>query len=151
MPLGEFIDPLEGFGIVASATFLDSNIEIGGSNISVPGLSDEVYNITLFYERGGFEARVSGSIREDFLGEVSAISFSRELVQVKSTSIWDAQISYRFEDSSVSWLQPLTIRLQGQNLSDEPFVTYQNDDPRQVRDYQDYGRNYLLGMSYTFE
>jgi iron complex outermembrane receptor protein len=41
--------------------------------------------------------------------------------------------------------------LQGQNLTDEPFVTFQNDDPRQVRDFQDYGRNYLLGASYRFE
>ena len=149
--IGEFIDPLEGFGVVASATFLDSSIDIDGNEIEVPGLSDEVYNITLFYERGGFEARVSGSMREDFLGEVSAISFSRELVKVKDTSIWDAQISYRFENSSTEWLQPLTVLLQGQNLTDEPFITYQNDDPRQVRDYQDYGRNYLLGVSYTFE
>ena len=148
---GELTSALEGFGVVASATFLDSSINIDDNEIDVPGLSDEVYNITLFYERAGFEARVSGSIRDDFLGEVSAISFSRELVEVKDTSIWDAQISYQFENSSVEWLQPLTVLLQGQNLTDEPFVTYQNEDERQVRDYQDYGRNYLLGVSYTFE
>lgn len=148
---GGLSSSLEGFGVVGSATFLDSSINIGGNEIKVPGLSEEVYNVTLYYERAGFEARVSGSIREDFLGEVSAISFSRELVSVKSTEIWDAQISYRFEESPVEWLQPLTLMLQGQNLSNEPFVTFQNDDPRQVRDFQDYGRNFLLGASYRFE
>ena len=29
-----------------------------------------------------------------------------------------------------------------------PF--FQNDDPRQVRDFQDYGRNYLLSARYRF-
>lgn len=148
---GGLASSLEGFGVIGSATFLDSSINIGGNEIQVPGLSEEVYNVTLYYERAGFEARVSGSIREDFLGEVSAISFSRELVSVKSTEIWDAQISYRFEESSVEWLQPLTLMLQGQNLSNEPFVTFQNDDPRQIRDFQNYGRNFLLGASYRFE
>jgi iron complex outermembrane receptor protein len=142
---------LEGFGVVGSATFIDSSINVGGNEIQVPGLSEEVFNITLYYERAGFAGRVSGSIREDFLGEVSAISFSRELVSVESTEIWDAQVSYSFENSSVDWLQGLTVMLQGQNLTDEPFVTFQNDDPRQVRDFQDYGRNYLLGASYRFE
>jgi len=142
---------LEGLGIVASATFIDSNIEIDGNKIQVPGLSEEVFNFTLYYERSGFEARVSSSVRDDFLGEVSAISFSRELVSVKKTSIVDAQISYDFENSSTDWLRGLTIMIQGQNLTNEPFVTFQNDDPRQVRDYQVYEKNFLLGASYRFE
>ncbi|MDX1515513.1 MAG: TonB-dependent receptor [Woeseiaceae bacterium] len=147
---GNLVDELEGLGIVASATFIDSSIDVNGNEIQVPGLSEEVFNITLYYERGGFQARVSSSMRDDFLGEVSAISFSRELVSVKSTEIVDAQVSYSFENSNVDWLQGLTIMLQGQNLTDEPFVTFQNNDERQIRDFQDYGRNYLLGASYRF-
>lgn len=150
LPFGVFADSLEGLGLIASATFLDSNIDIGGNSIKVPGLSDTVYNITAYYERGGFEGRLSGSIRDDFLGEVAAISFTRELVDVKSTEIWDAQFSYDFENAGTDWLQGLTVTLQLQNLTNEPFVTYQNGDVRQVRDYQDYGRNYLLGASYRF-
>ncbi len=143
-------DALDGFGAVVSATFLDSSVESGGNSIKVPGLSDSIVNLTLYYERQGFEARISGSQRDDFLGEVNAISFSRELVSVKDTEIWDAQISYDFADSGIEALQGLSISLQGQNLTDEPFVTFQNDDPRQVRDYQDYGRNYLLSARYRF-
>ncbi|MBN4688728.1 hypothetical protein, partial [Escherichia coli] len=67
LPLDLFSDALRGFGIVASASFNDSNIEIrdpesassvGSGDISLPGLSDRVYNLTAYYERGGFEARI---------------------------------------------------------------------------------------------
>ena len=34
---------------------------------------------------------------------------------------------------------------QAKNLTDRPFITYQNNDPRQVIDYQRYGRDYYLG------
>ena len=148
---GQLAPALDGLGLVASATFIDSSIAVNGNEIQVPGLSEEVFNFTVYYERGGFEARVSSSMREDFLGEVSAISFSRELVSVKSTEILDAQVSYNFENSPVDWLRGLTLTLQGQNLTNEPFVTFQNNDPRQIRDYQVYEKNFLLGASYRFE
>jgi iron complex outermembrane receptor protein len=143
--------PLEGFGLVASATFLDSNLDIDGNEVQVPGLSDSVLNLTVYYENSGFEARVSGSKRDDFLGEVNAISFTRELVNVKDTEIWDAQLSYDFAESGIDMLRGLTLTLQAQNLTNEPFVTYQNNDERQVRDFQNYGRNYLLGARFRFE
>jgi iron complex outermembrane receptor protein len=142
---------LTGFGIVGSATFLDSSIEVQGGEVKVPGLSDTVLNLTLYYENQGFEARVSGNYRDDFLGEIYTISFARQLVTVAETEIWDAQISYDFAESGIEMLRGLTISLEAQNLTNEPFVTYNNDDIRQVRDYQDYGRNYLLGARFRFE
>jgi iron complex outermembrane receptor protein len=143
--------PLEGFGLIGSATCLDSSVELDGNEIKVPGLSDTVLNLTLYYEHGGFEARVSGNKRDDFLGEIYTISFARELVTVKDTEIWDAQISYDFSDSGISWLRGLTLTLEAQNLTNEPFVTYNNDDERQVRDFQNYGRNYMLGARFRFD
>lgn len=144
-------DALDGFGVVASATFLDSSLDIDGNEIKVPGLSDKILNMTLYYENAGFEARVSGRKRDSFLGEVSAISFSSVLVDVKESEIWDAQLSYDFAESGFELLQGLTISLQAQNLTNEPFVTYNNGDERQIRDFQNYGRNYLLGARFRFE
>ena len=40
--------------------------------------------------------------------------------------------------------------VQGKNLTDRPFVTYQNGDERQVIDYQRYGRDYYVGVTYKF-
>ena len=48
-------------------------------------------------------------------------------------------------------MRPLLLDLQGNNLSDEPFVTYNSeDDPRQIINYEKYGPSYLLGASYKF-
>ena len=47
-------------------------------------------------------------------------------------------------------MKGLSLMLQGKNLTDRPFITYQNDDPRQVREYQRYGRDYYLAVSYKF-
>ncbi len=151
IPGGIVTDALDGFGLVASATFLDSSLDIDGNEIKVPGLSDSIMNLTLYYENAGFEARVSGSKRDDFLGEIYTISFARQLVTVKDTEIIDAQVSYNFAESGIELLQGLTITFQAQNLTNEPFVTYNNDDERQVRDFQNYGRNYLLGASFRFD
>jgi len=65
----------------------------------------------------------------------------------KGETIVDAQIGYEFQDGP---LEGLGILLQGQNLTDEPFITYENGDLRRVIDYQRYGRRYLLGLSYKF-
>ncbi|PZU53574.1 MAG: hypothetical protein DI554_19340, partial [Sphingobium sp.] len=61
--------------------------------------------------------------------------------------ILDAQIGYEFQSGP---LTGLSILLQGKNLTDQPFVTYQNGDKRQVIDYQRYGRDYYLGLTYKF-
>jgi iron complex outermembrane receptor protein len=151
LPGGLVADSLEGFGLLGSATFLDSSLDVDGNEITVPGLSEEILNLTVYYERGGFEARVSGNKRDDFLGEIYTISFARELVTVKETEIWDAQLSYDFAESGVDMLRGLTLTFQAQNLTNEPFVTYNNDDERQIRDFQNYGRNYLLGARFRFD
>ncbi|MCF5939272.1 TonB-dependent receptor, partial [Xanthomonas perforans] len=68
LPLELIFAPLEGFGIQASATFNDSDVKIrdpesassvGDGEISLPGLSKRVYNLTAYYEHKGYEARVS--------------------------------------------------------------------------------------------
>ncbi|MBN7819552.1 TonB-dependent receptor [Bowmanella yangjiangensis] len=163
---GMFSDALEGFGGIFSATFLDSSIDFmldvptdtsGGMeqrefNITVPGLSDEVYNATLYYENAGFEFRVSWRSRSDFLGEVSGLSLSKVPVQVLGSDLVDAQISYDFSESGIEALYGLTLTLQGQNLTDEAFVTAHTADGNglDVRDAQVFGRNFMLGLNYKF-
>lgn len=151
LPGGLLADALEGFGLVASATFLDSSLDIDGNEIKVPGLSDTILNLTLYYENAGFGARISGRKRDDFLGEVSTISFATVLVDVKESEIWDAQVSYDFAESGIDLLQGVTVAFEAQNLTNEPFVTYNNGDERQIRDFQNFGRNYLLSARIRFE
>lgn len=162
---GMFSDALEGFGGIFAATFLDSSLdfdvqvptdlqgttETRRESATVPGLSDDVYSATVYYERAGFEGRVSWRSRSDFLGEVSGLSLNRVPVNVRGSDIVDAQISYDFSESDIEALQGLTITLQAQNLTDEKFITdHSLDAPNEVRDVQRYGRNYLFGINYQF-
>lgn len=149
---GEMITPaLTGFGAIFSASMNDSDIQSDPNDAStpLPGLSEEIYNVTVFYEAdNGFSARVSNRYRSEFLGEVSGFGNGRNLTIVDAESIVDAQVSYRFDEGA---LAGLTLLLQGNNLTDQEFVTFYNNDSRQIRDYQRYGRNFLVGLSYKYE
>src|SRR3546814_1673898 len=65
----------------------------------------------------------------------------------KSEFVVDAQIGYTFQGGA---LEGLGVLFQASNLTNEPFVTYYNNDPRQIRDYQNYGRNFMAGITYKF-
>jgi len=117
----------------------------------VPGLSHNIYNLTAYFEKHGFSMRFSANQRSDFLGEEPGTSFIPTYVTVKQTRVVDAQVSYSFEEWSDKNLKALTITFQVGNLTNEPLVTYFNpNDSRTVRDYQNYGRDYLLGFRYKF-
>jgi iron complex outermembrane receptor protein len=88
--------------------------------------------------------------RSEFLGEVTGLSLVRQQVFVDSETLVDAQLSYDFSHSGVASLEGVEVLFQVSNLTNEPFMSYQNDDKRQVRDYQTYGRNYMLGVHYNF-
>lgn len=143
-----FSERLEGFGFLTSASYTDSKVLLGDSTdpITVPGLSKWVVNSTAYFERSGFEARISHRYRSSFLAEVSGISATRILRTSRSESIFDAQLGYTFSGA----LEGLKVVLQANNLTDEPFVTVDSQDPRLVIDHQRYGRSYLIGASYTF-
>lgn len=149
IPFSMFHPVLEGFGAVASYSDTSSDIQPDPGNPSRPieGLSERVANVTAYYERDGFQARVSGRYRSEFLGEVAALGATRDTRYVDSETIVDAQIGYEFQSGP---LEGLSVILTGSNLTDEEFVTLENLDPLQVRDYQVYGSTYMIGVNYRF-
>ena len=146
---GMLTDVLSGFGLILSGSYNESEVQESADSdpIDLPGLSKKIANATFYYEDYGFQARISARYRSDFLGEVTGLSLARTPVYVKGETLVDAQIGYDFTEMGVDGL---SVLLQVNNLTDEPFVTYQNGDSRQIRDYQQYGRNYMLGFSYKF-
>ncbi|GAC31929.1 TonB-dependent receptor [Paraglaciecola polaris] len=147
LPFHVLTDYLDGFGVVASATFLDGEFDDGQR---IPGLSQELYSFTAYYEAKGFEIRVSGTKRDEFLTEVRGLSLSLGPTTDQGGEQWDAQIGYDFADSGIAGLEGLRITLQGQNLTDEATVQANGGDSRQITQYQSFGRNYLLGFNYSF-
>ncbi|MBT0586473.1 TonB-dependent receptor [Alteromonas oceanisediminis] len=146
VPFDIFHESLDGFGMFASATFMNGQLSDGAG---VPGLSDEGYQLTAYYEKAGFEFRVSGRKRSDFVTETRGLSLSLVETIDQGSELWDAQIAYDFSESNIEMLDGLRITLQGQNLTDEETVQT-NADSREVLKYQTFGRNFLLGFNYTF-
>ncbi len=149
VPFGMALPVLEGFGITASYSLTKSNVQPDPTTPSrpIPGLSEDVINATAYYERMGFSARVSARHRSEFIAEVQGVAAERLLRMAKGETLIDAQLSYEFQDGSLSGL---TLLLQGTNLSDEPFITHELNDSRQVLDHQVFGRRYLFGASYKY-
>jgi iron complex outermembrane receptor protein len=152
LPLRLAHDALDGFGLVMSATFLDGKLyeNAGQAEGKVPGLSDESYSLTAYYESNGFEVRIAGTKRSDYVSETRGGSLSLVPTAKAGTELWDAQISYDFSESGIDSLDGLRITLQGQNLTDEKDIEIDQADSRLVNRYQSYGRNFLVGLNYKF-
>jgi TonB-dependent receptor len=155
LPLNLVSDVFKGFGIQASASFTNSSIKIrdpesadsvGGGDISLPGLSKQVYNLTAYYEANGFEARVSQRRRSDFIGEIGNFNGSRTLRYVVGENITDLQVGYNFNAGS---LKGLGLLFQVNNLTNEAYQTYAGTKDRPL-EYMRWGRSFLIGANYKF-
>ena len=146
----DFISPwLDGFGGQLSVSQTESKIQPDPGNPAtpIPGLSETVANLTLYYEKDGVQARVSNRYRSEFLGEVAGFGNGRTFRQVAAENIVDAQIGYEFQAGP---LEGLSALFQVNNLTDEPFYTYEGGDERRIIDYQSYGRTFLFGLNYRY-
>ena len=153
VPFNMFSENLDGFGAQFSYSYTDSDIAIQGAvssvsieNIPLPGLSQDVWNLTLYYEKYGFAARINTRYRSEYIGEVTNFANDRGFRFVDEDQITDAQFSYTFDNDTLAGLQLL---FQINNLTNEPYVAYSQDETR-LLDYQEYGTQYLLGLNYRF-
>jgi iron complex outermembrane receptor protein len=146
LDFGYFADAMSGFGLIGSASWTKSNVTVDGNDVTLPGLSEDVYSLTGYYENERFSIRLSGRYRSDFLGEVAGFAEGRFLRSVGEETVIDGQASYFFGGE----LTGLSLLFQAYNLTDEEFYTFDNDDSRQIIDYQQYGRTYLVGVSYNW-
>ncbi len=148
VPLDSLTDSLKGFGVILSAAVNSSQITINGQLTPIPGLSTQVINTTLYYERGGFSARVSDRYRGDFIGEVPAFDSSLTLNNVRHEQLIDAQVGYEFKQGA---MKGLSLNLSGTNLTDEPFwLSNVGASQYDVIKYQKYGAVYALSATYKF-
>jgi TonB-dependent receptor len=151
LPLEMVTPALDGFGLLASSSYTESGIDIKEVNstigkLQLPGLSRNVTNVTLYYEKSGFSTRVSTRRRSDYVGEIGNFAGDRQLRYVVGDHPVDFQIGYTFNDGAY---KGLGILLQVNNLTNEAYETYANSKERQL-EYAKYGRTVLFGMNYKF-
>ncbi|MFC3034082.1 TonB-dependent receptor [Pseudoalteromonas fenneropenaei] len=151
LPFNMLHSSLEGFGLLASYTKVKSDIvDQKGNDYELPGLSDTIQSLTFYYENHGLQLRTSMRKRSDFKGDVYGLGFNTVQVDILGETIWDAQAGFDFADAGIESLAGLSVSFQVQNITEEPFTALSGTNALQVRDYQDYGRTYMLGFSYKF-
>ena len=83
------------------------------------------------------------------MGEVAALFANLTFTEIAATHTTDAQASYEFKTGR---LKGLTLLLQGNNLSNEPYREYlgfsNNAAPNNLSKYETYGRVVLIGFNY---
>jgi iron complex outermembrane recepter protein len=155
---GLFADALDGFGLVFNASYTETSIDpdpLDDSRLrqTLPGLSKIVGNLTVYYEKSGFSARVSQRYRSEFQGEITSLFAQRSFTQVLAENPLDLQIGYEFQASGrlAGW----GLLFQVNNITNEPYRTVQRSDFGDNGDfhttpleYNEYGRQYLLGITY---
>ncbi len=108
-------------------------------------------NITAYYEDHGFSARISQRHRSKFTTTVRGTFGDNILSRISEENLVDAQLGYAFEGR----MQGLSLLLQVNNLTDEPYETQVGIDAGSVNAnatmperYTTYGREYLVGFNY---
>ena len=168
LELGRIAPFLDGFGVLGSYSLTGTNLhplalnaagnnQTAIQNTRIPGLSTNVYSITGYFERGGFQARAAYRYRAAFKGEVTQLFAVRGQTEILAEDQLDAQIGYTFPEGSS--LAGLGILLQANNLTNSPYRTRLGVDGGGPRTsdgsflpevYETYGRQFLLGFSYRF-
>jgi iron complex outermembrane recepter protein len=143
--------PWDGLGTTFNYGYTKSEINFADRRsgqelvLPLPGLSKHVFNATFFYDYEGFSNRISGRYRSRFISPQTGIE--EQLPYTNSEFTMDYQASYKFPDGSP--FQGLTVLFQINNLNDEPVRTYFGREA-QTGTLQYFGRQFLLGVTYTY-
>jgi iron complex outermembrane receptor protein len=150
--LGRVSRVLDGFGATGSVSYTDYKLGQAAANgigSVLPGFSKWVYDATGYYEKYGFQARVSYRHRSAFKGEIVSLFSNLGFPIIGPDSQVDAQVGYTFQPGSR--LDGLGLLLQVSNLLNSPYRTYYDVAGVQTLEtYEKYGRSWLLGASYHF-
>ncbi|RZJ42669.1 MAG: TonB-dependent receptor, partial [Brevundimonas sp.] len=142
VPLGMLWEPLEGFGINANYTILDSSL-MGTSTLNIPlppvGLAESTYNFTLFYENDRFQARASYNFKDKY---VEGIGYEMYPIWRDGYGQTDISVSYNLNDN-------IQFNLEAINLTDERTTGYTMDPSFPVMDEMS-GRRITVGMRMDF-
>ncbi|MCV2370855.1 TonB-dependent receptor [Roseateles oligotrophus] len=149
LPLQIVTPMLDGFGVQFSYAYTDSKIQPFGPGDTrpLPGLSKNTYNLTGYYEKNGFSARVSTRIRDAYVGEITGFGADRTFTYGQKETITDMQVGYEFQSGMA---KGVSVLLQVNNLGNEAYTEYYDADPTRTRQVSNYGRTYLFGVNYKF-
>jgi iron complex outermembrane receptor protein len=135
-----------GLGATASYSFTESETEVSGGsfydrNLPLPGLSENVWSATVFWDISRFSSHVNVRYRDEFVQNL-AIAGGNSPVFAQPYTTVDAQVSYAFDNG-------LSVVVSGNNLTDEEnTIEYGIDDA--FGEFKQFGRQFYFGVNYLY-
>lgn len=135
-------DWAQGFGLQANVTLNDSKATTpDGRTTDLPGSSPLIYNVTGYYERYGFSARVSYQWQKAYLDSIGSGDI---LGDTYWADVARLDFSLRYSISPA-----VQLYVDANNLTNEPGIRYQGSTQRQI-EHETFGRRYLAGVRLNF-
>lgn len=142
VPFGMLVGWLDGFGVNANYTFLDSSLT-GQSDLKIPtapiGLADNTYNATLFYDKGPVSVRVSYNWKGAYVERIERNMYP---VYRSAYGQFDLAASYQVTKN-------FRVELQGINIGNAKTKGY-TMDPSFPAMYELSGSRISLGGRFQF-
>ncbi|GAA5443189.1 vitamin B12 transporter BtuB [Microbulbifer sp. NBRC 101763] len=135
-----------GLGMTASYSYTESETEVSGGNLygenlPLPGLSENVWSTTVFWDIGNFSSHVNVRYRDEFILNMP-VPGSSTPVEAQAYTTVDAQISYAFDNG-------IDVIFSANNLTDEADVKSYGVDGV-LGEYTEFGRQFYLGLNYSY-
>jgi TonB-dependent receptor len=156
----ELPSPLDGFGVSANATFIDSEVSLLaeerlGEKVPLFLQSDRLANVSLYYEKYGFLVKLSWNFRGKYLDDSVLAGTVIEEVEARldlprnALDVWVddfSRIDLLVEYRPFSWM---AVFFEGTNLGNEAQRRYIGDGSR-LDEIQYTEAVYFVGMRLSF-
>lgn len=133
--------PLDGLGAQASLTLVDGDFALpSGRKVAFPGTSKRITNLSLFYEKAGFSARLGYQHRTAWLDDIS-VDATQDIYWAPNERI---DLSFRYQ-----MVQGFTLYADIVNLTNEAGIRYTGNKatPYEV---ELFGTRFLFGVKANF-
>jgi TonB-dependent receptor len=139
-----FVTALENFGIYSNYAYIDSDVQEfypWWDPLDASGIAENTATVDLWYSGERFEARLGYKYHSEYTliyGWTGS-----DVRTLESEGILGLSLSYQF---TYNW----GTRFQVNNLTDEPLRVYRDNDPDRLGRYDEYGRYYLVDVTFSF-
>ncbi|WP_448663997.1 TonB-dependent receptor [Sphingomonas sp. CJ20] len=134
--------PFDGFGVVATYSYIDSTTPIRdavGRVLSFPGLSKNNANLIGYYEKGPVSVRVAYNWRDEYL-----VGLSGAATGIYNDAYTDLSLTARYDIT-----ENVSLNLEANNLLNEHQRTY-DGSKEALRTNLFFGRMYKASVSFKF-
>lgn len=138
--LGFLGGAFEGFLVSANLTLADSEATLpDGREVPLLKQNDTVWNVSLGYDKGPWDLRVSANYRGDYVDELFGENLDRYTGDHMRV---EASAKYELNDH-------IQVYLEGKNLTDEPEFYYHGNESR-LSQYDEFGWSAVFGVRLTY-